>query len=609
MLCCGSPYLMAHQASQQEATEQQVARHFSEARRAQDAGDLDHAAQEYDAVLRLRPDIAEVYANLGLVYNVQAKFEASAAALQKALALKPQLLGINLVLGIDWVKLNRPARAVPALEKAVRQEPRNKDAASWLATALWDSGQTTAALKQLRNTANAFPSDCEVLFLLGEAYQKAANRQLEFVTTNAVGTPVYHQAFGNIYADQHVWTKASGHFRAALEKDPAWKGAHFGLGEVDFHQRKWPEAQTEFEQEIKIDPASAAAFARLGNLAILRGDIPAALERLNTAVRISPNQAASALGLPALSYSTSDTPDKEATAAYQSALSHLNTVSESPARDLAVAALASQLGAADVYRAAWTRFAKSTSTPLPAGLAHRAKAEFSRHDFASAEKDLEALLVQDPKNMEARYLMAKTYQYRSLSVLDQMLAIDSNFYRVHQLLAKTYERKDDDAKALAEYRTVEQMRPSLSGLHFAIGHLLWTMNEPDEALVELEKELALNPDHAEANAEMGTILVAKHENEKATPYLEKALRLKPDLVAARQQLGIACYQRKDFLRAEQELKKSLSTDSEGTAHFVLGMVYRRLGRTEESRLALEASRKIRAERLADVKIQNPEATP
>jgi Tfp pilus assembly protein PilF len=274
-----------------------------------------------------------------------------------------------------------------------------------------------------------------------------------------------------------------------------------------------------------------------------------------------------------------------------------------------VAALANQLGDADVYRAAWTRFAKSTSTPLPAGLARRAKAEFSRHDFASAEKDLEALLVQDPKNMEARYLTAKTYQYRSLSVLDQMLAVDSNFYRVHQLLAKTYERKDEDEKALAEYRTVEQMRPSLSGLHFAMGHLLWTMNEPDNALVELEKELTLNPDHAEANAEMGTILVAKHENEKAMPYLEKALRLKPDLVAARQQLGIACYQRKDFLRAEQELKKSLSNDSEGTAHFILGMVYRRLGRTEESRLALEASRKIRAERLADVKIQNPETTP
>jgi tetratricopeptide (TPR) repeat protein len=499
---------------------------------------------------------------------------------------------------------------VSTLRKAVQQEPRNKDAASWLATALWDSGQTTAALKQLRNTAQEFPSDCEVLFLLGEAYQKAANLELEFVTTNAVGTPVYHQVFGNIYADQHVWTKASGHFRAALEKDPAWKGTHFGLGEVYFHQGKWTEAQAEFEKETRIDPSSAAAFARLGDLAIVKDDIATALRQWNTAIQISPEEAANALGLPALPYLAAvDKPNEEAAAAYRRALPELNARNESPTRDFAIAALANQSGATEAYQAAWTRFVRRMSKPLPAGVAGRAKAELNRHDFASAETDLEAMLARDPRNMQLRYLAAKTYQYRSLSVLDRMLAIDSDFYRVHQLLAKTYERKDEDEKALAEYGIVEKMRPSLSGLHFAMGHLLWTMNEPDKALVELEKELALNPDHAEANAEIGTILVAKHQNDEAIPHLEKALRLKPDLAAARQQLGIACYQRKDFLRAELELKKSLPGDSEGTAHFVLGMVYRRLGRAEESRVALEASRKIRAERLADIKIENPETTP
>jgi Tfp pilus assembly protein PilF len=90
--------------------------------------------------------------------------------------------------------------------------------------------------------------------------------------------------------------------------------------------------------------------------------------------------------------------------------------------------------------------------------------------------------------------------------------------------------------------------------------------------------------------------------------LDKALSLKPDLITARQQLGIAYYQRKDFVRAEQELKKGLSDDSAGTVHFILGMVYRRLGRPEESRLALEASRKIRSERLAEVKIETQAPT-
>ena len=326
LCCCRGQFMMAEQA------DARIADHFREARLAQDAGEFDKAAQEYQEVLRLQPDIAEVYANLGFVYNVQTKFEASAAALQKALALKPQLPGVDLVLGIDRVKLSQPARALPALTKAVQQEPGNKDAASWLATALWDSGQTTAALSQLRKTAADFPSDCEVLFLLGEAYQKAANLQLEYVTRNAVGTPVYHQAFGSIYADQGVWDKATGHFRAALEKNPAWKGAHFGLGDVYSHQGKWTEAEREFEQEIKIDPSSAPAFARLGNVAISRGDISAALRGLNAAIQISPDNAANALGLPALSYSAGgDKPDEEVTKAYERGLSALDTVAPSPA--------------------------------------------------------------------------------------------------------------------------------------------------------------------------------------------------------------------------------------------------------------------------------------
>ena len=46
-------------------------RHFAAAHQAQDAGNLDLAAQEYLAVIRLLPNVAEAYASLGLVYNAR----------------------------------------------------------------------------------------------------------------------------------------------------------------------------------------------------------------------------------------------------------------------------------------------------------------------------------------------------------------------------------------------------------------------------------------------------------------------------------------------------------------------------------------------------------
>src|ERR1700750_509121 len=76
----------------------EAAQHFNAAHEAQNAGNLDLAATEYLAVIRLHPEVAEVYASLGLVYNAQGKFAESARALTKAEKLKRGLPGVSLYL-------------------------------------------------------------------------------------------------------------------------------------------------------------------------------------------------------------------------------------------------------------------------------------------------------------------------------------------------------------------------------------------------------------------------------------------------------------------------------------------------------------------------------
>ena len=590
--------------------ESEAAEHFQTAQRAQNAGDYDTAVREYRSAIAVEPNVAEVYVNLGLVYHLQANFEASAKALQQAIALKPELLAANLFLGIDYVHLNQPTRAVNYLRKAIHQEPGNKEADSWLGTALWDAGQKTAALAQLRNAVKLFPADGDLLFLLGEAYQKAANEQIEYVLERAVGTPLYHQAFGKIYADQGVWDKAIGHYQAGIQKNASVPGLHFGLGDVFFQQGKLQEARNEFGQELKINPKSAAALAKLAEVEFLGGSTGDALYNLELSIRISPAEAADTLGLPSSSPSIAlESPSDALAGKYRQALLNVQAAPPGDARDLATAALANKLGDGELAVAEWNRFLSHANEQLPADPKGRALVNFERHRFDFAEKELESFILSNPTDAEAHYLLSKTYQHLSSLVLERMLAVDPNSFRTHQLLAKIYEHRDQSEKALAEYRTVEQMQPALSGVHFSIGHLLWTMNEPNEAVGELKKELQLDPDHPEANAEIGTILVAQHESDTAIPYLKKALSLKPDLVTARQQLGMAFYEKKDYPRAEQELKRGLNDDAEGSVHFVLGMVYRRMGRMDESRTELAESNRIRAERRAEVKLQTTEATP
>ncbi|MDQ2840355.1 MAG: tetratricopeptide repeat protein, partial [Acidobacteriota bacterium] len=102
-------------SSSAQHADSQVEKHFLAAQQDQQQGQLDAAAHEYEEVLRLQPGLPEAYVNLGLVYYAQAKFANSASALTAADKLRPGMRGVDLWLGIDEVKLNRPVHGAALL--------------------------------------------------------------------------------------------------------------------------------------------------------------------------------------------------------------------------------------------------------------------------------------------------------------------------------------------------------------------------------------------------------------------------------------------------------------------------------------------------------------
>lgn len=453
---------------QTRAADLEAQEHFRAALQAQNSGRLDAAAREYEEVIQLQPQLAEAYANLGLVYYLQSKFEKSSQALAKAAALKPGLRGADLFLGIDDVRLYRPKEAVPLLIHAVEEEPKNKQAQLWLGTALWNAGQRAEALQRLRKAAEIFPTDVDILYALGEAYQKSANHQLEMLPLDDV---------------------------RLLQKGitpPQWV-ARTSASEV----------------------RNSSSGAR-GQAAHLK----------DTGSRYLP------------------------------------------------------------YK--------------------QAMADFNRKDYRAAQAKLTVFLAANPENAEARYLLARTYEQLSLTVLSRMFQVDPNSYRVHQLLGRIDEDRWQNDKALAEYKTVEQMRPALPGLHLAIGEVLWREGRLEPALAEFEAEIKLSPYDSRPYAEAGTILVKQHESAEAIPDLTKALQLQPDQLLLHKQIGTAYYQQKKYAQAEQELEKALPIDHDGSVHFLLGAVYRDSGHPRKAKTEMEEARLIQtqSERRAEATVEN-----
>jgi tetratricopeptide (TPR) repeat protein len=576
----------------------EASQHFAAAHQAQDAGNLDLAATEYLAVIRLRPEVAEAYASLGLVYNAQGKFAESARTLAKAEKLKRGLPGVSLYLGIDYEKQRQAALAVPQLIEAVRLEPINKQAHTWLARALWDDGRIQPAIEQARQTSQLFPSDPALLLDLGEAYRKAADLGIERVLAGAKGTPLVHQVYGDIYKDEHAWENAAAHYYRALEQDPHWQGAHFGIGEVALRREKLEIAAQEYQHELEANPGSAAALARLGEIAMLESRPDDVLASFGKAIHVGGYQAANALGLPRPYPAGAEDLSPHAQEQVRACLATIESAPAGATRSLALAFAHARLGNNDASLSAWNDFTKRTPPPGASNARERGLDNFYRQNFEPAAADLSTWLKLHPNDWQTDYLLARTYRNLSLSTLEHLLAVAPDSYPAHQLLAETYQNAEQSDKALAEYRVVESMVPNLPGVHFSIGHLLLKMSQQDQAKDELAAELRLNPDHAEANAEMGTILLDRQDAANAIPYLEKAIKLDPDEWVIYRQLGKAYHMQKDYAKAETALQQAVRHDPQGLAHYQLGLVYRSLGQKEAANAQFEISRKLKLEGLA-----------
>jgi len=591
-----------------------IQQHFLAAQQDQQQGLLDAAVREYKAVLQLQPGLPEVYINLGLVYYAQAKFEESAEALKTANKLRPGMRGVSLWLGIDDVKLHRPAQAAALLREAIRQDPADKLAQTWLGTALWDVGQTDAALLQLRKAAARFPDDPDLLFALGEAYGKAAVQQTEQLLDESSGTALSDLIYGSTYAGEREWTKAEGHLRRAIERDPRLLDAHLELAEVFLQQARLPQAQEQLEQAMALAPQSASALARDGEMLLLMQQPAEGLSRVQKAIEIDRSEALDALGLPIEDRVgrnvTGDEAGAELPPLCREAARKLEAdPTYSPAKDVALAALYALAGDEDDASQAYRRIGPARSSPSPS-VSSFAKAVMAMHQhrYDDAETLLLSWLGTHPRDRMARYDIALARHQISMAQVARMIEVAPDSYHVHQMLGQLYAGLtmaneaygglEEDDKAIAEYLAVAAARPNLPGVHFWLGHLYWKHGDADHALPELTRELELDPGHPEANGELGAILVAQGRATEAIPHLQLAIRGMPDLWPAYLQLGRAYAIEKNYARAEEMLKRALAHDHDGSAHFQLGLVLRAEGKTVQAAQVFAQVKAIKNEKMA-----------
>jgi adenylate cyclase len=154
-------------------------------------------------------------------------------------------------------------------------------------------------------------------------------------------------------------------------------------------------------------------------------------------------------------------------------------------------------------------------------------------------------------------------------LLERSLAIDPTYARAYAMLSRSRVRTfwdpvDDDYldptgidRAYELARKAVQLDASLPLAHFQLGMALLFKRRREEALVELDRALALNPNYVEYQFGYGLLLAG--QSARAVEVMQANMRLDPFGFPTRHgYMGQACYMLKHYAQAVRHLREAAS---------------------------------------------------
>jgi tetratricopeptide (TPR) repeat protein len=302
--------------------------HVEKAHEHYDAGRWEDAERELRQAISLNPYQAEWQFNLGLTLEAAGRHGEAADTFERVFQLRDQDgdrdTQAALSAGANWLRAERPAKALEWFDRARELQPRsvevacrriealtalgrheeaeeayylaqqedaeNADLYVSMADSLLDRGSHDRAIWCLREAGRLDPTLAGVQARLAEAY--AATGRLERARQLYLrdlredpGSVDTLLDLGDLLARMHRPDEAAEKYRRVLELEPDHPDAHFALGDLAERQGRMGDALVHFDVVLRLDPDSPAARRRLAGLLLDRGreeDLPRAVDLLRT---------------------------------------------------------------------------------------------------------------------------------------------------------------------------------------------------------------------------------------------------------------------------------------------------------------------------------------
>jgi tetratricopeptide (TPR) repeat protein len=225
-------------------------------------GDLDAAIVNYKQALTIKPDYADAYNNMGNALNSKGDLEAAIGSYQQALKIKPDCAEAYYNMGNVLHDKGDLEAAIGSYQQALKIKPDYAEAYSNMGNVLQDKGDSEAAINSHKRAIKIKPD-------YAEAYSN----------------------IGNALMDQGNLDAAIGNYKQALKTNPDLAEAYYNMGIALSEKGDLDVALDNYNQALKINPEYAEVYNNKGIALQDKGDIKAAIESYEQALKIKSDYA------------------------------------------------------------------------------------------------------------------------------------------------------------------------------------------------------------------------------------------------------------------------------------------------------------------------------
>jgi tetratricopeptide (TPR) repeat protein len=602
----------------------------AEAQQAQRRGDYRRAAAIYKEMLDRQPHLAEVRSNLGLMYHFLGDYKQAVSTFELALHDAPQLYVANLFLGLDLLNLHQPQRALSFLERACDLNKQDAQAQVGLGAAYLALGNRNEARDAYERAALIDPKSPDAWYGLGAVYLDFQESAISGLAEIGKESPYARDLVAHSLVEQGQPDAAINIYRDLLKSKQILPCLGANLGIAYTLAEDLQSAEKEFQNERQGRPGCLLARLGLARVFLEQHNMEKALNELFAIWTSDQNFLRE--NLPTLWTGLNDdavsliiTSCDKVTGSQQrvffarSLASAIRAWQDETYEPLSPSAIVS---AVDADKSIAHAGASPASGATPESLL--AQGRYTECEHSLQEKrprmgvsDLKVLcecsyfagdfrtcflasgeLAEHPPDiLPGLYWRAKSAEKLGVAALRHAGLVDPDSARIHFLLGELYRQKYQEDRAKEEYLKVIELRPNDLAAHLGLADAYSISMEFDKAIPELKRVFSLDPHQPDANYLMGNILVSQHRFTEAVPYLETALKGNTPKTPLAHALMSRVYASQGRIKdAIFELRQALPADQDGSLHYQLSMLYRKVGDQEAAAAALEKSKAISRQR-------------